>query len=157
VPCLGDGFRAPLAGLLARFGLSLVDVAADATITGSYWGEPEAGLARHCVYARDDTPVHSVLHEACHAICMGDARRATLERDAGGDDREESAVCFLQVVLARCLSGYGESRCLADMDAWGYSFRLGSARRWFIEDAADARSWLARAGLLSAADEPAGV
>jgi hypothetical protein len=90
-----------------------------------------------------------VLHEACHAICMGDSRRANLDRDAGGDDQEETAVCFLQVLLARRLRGYGQARCLADMDAWGYSFRLGSAQRWFLEDAADARAWLARHGVLS--------
>ena len=39
---------------------------------------------------------------------------------------------------------------LADMDAWGYSFRLGSARRWFEEDAADASAWLTQRGLLDA-------
>ena len=27
------------------------------------------------------------------------------------------------------------------MDAWGYSFRLGSARAWFEHDAEDARQW----------------
>jgi len=149
VACLGEGFRAPLARLLAGFGLNLVEVAATQAIPGSYWGEPEAGLAGARVYARDDTPVHSVLHEACHAICMGDSRRANLDRDAGGDDQEETAVCFLQVLLARRLPGYGQARCLADMDAWGYSFRLGSAQRWFLEDAADARAWLARHGVLS--------
>jgi hypothetical protein len=37
---------------------------------------------------------------------------------------------------------------MADMDAWGYSFRLGSAARWFQEDADDARQWLAARGLL---------
>jgi hypothetical protein len=148
VACLGDGYRGAVAQLLARFGLSLEPVPAAQSIPGSYWGEPEAGLARERVYARDDTPVHSVLHEACHAICMGGERRATLDRDAGGDHPEETAVCYLQVVLARRLAGYGEARCLADMDAWGYSFRLGSAQRWFAEDAADARAWLAREGLL---------
>jgi hypothetical protein len=30
----------------------------------------------------------------------------------------------------------------ADMDAWGYTFRLGSARAWFERDADDARQWL---------------
>jgi len=38
------------------------------------------------------------------------------------------------------------------MDAWGYSFRLGSARRWFFEDADDARGWLVRRGLWNAED-----
>jgi hypothetical protein len=37
------------------------------------------------------------------------------------------------------------------MDEWGYSFRLGSAARWFAQDAEDARSWLERYGLIDAA------
>jgi hypothetical protein len=31
---------------------------------------------------------------------------------------------------------------MADMDAWGYSFRLGSTRAWFEADAEDAREFL---------------
>jgi len=38
-----------------------------------------------------------------------------------------------------------------DMDAWGYTFRLGSTRAWFERDAEDARAWLAARGLLQAA------
>jgi hypothetical protein len=34
------------------------------------------------------------------------------------------------------------------MDAWGYTFRLGSAARWFAEDADDARRWLLARGLI---------
>jgi hypothetical protein len=34
------------------------------------------------------------------------------------------------------------------MDAWGYSFRLGSARAWFEQDAEDARAFLEARGLL---------
>jgi len=30
----------------------------------------------------------------------------------------------------------------ADMDAWGYSFRLGTTQMWFEQDAEDARAWL---------------
>ena len=30
----------------------------------------------------------------------------------------------------------------SDMDAWGYTFRLGSASAWFEHDADDARRWL---------------
>jgi hypothetical protein len=37
-----------------------------------------------------------------------------------------------------------------DMDAWGYSFRLGSTRAWFEADAADARHWLERCGIIDA-------
>ena len=28
------------------------------------------------------------------------------------------------------------------MDAWGYSFRLGSSANWFYNDADDALAWL---------------
>ena len=44
--------------------------------------------------------MHSVLHESSHYICMSPERRAALDRDAGGDDLEEAAVCYLQVLLA---------------------------------------------------------
>ena len=56
-----DGARA----LLARYGLTLELVADDDAIPGSYWGESEAGVIGHRVYARRDTPVHSLLNEAC--------------------------------------------------------------------------------------------
>lgn len=134
--------------LLARFGLELRLVAAEGEIPGSYWGAPEAGLLGRCLYARADTPVHSLLHEASHVVCMTSERRARLERDAGGDDLEESGVCYLQLLLADELPGAGRERISADMDAWGYSFRLGSTRRWFAEDAEDARAWLVEHGLV---------
>jgi hypothetical protein len=143
-----------LTELLGRFGLSLELLDDDAAITGSYWGEPEAGVVRRRVYVRLDTPVHSLLHEACHVICMDEGRRAALERDAGGDDIEEAAVCFLQIVLADYVPGVGRDRLMQDMDSWGYSFRLGSSRAWFESDAADARAWLLDHGLLSAAGTP---
>ncbi|MBS0380598.1 MAG: hypothetical protein JSS29_19120 [Proteobacteria bacterium] len=139
-----------LAHLLARFGLELVAVAPAATIPGSYWGESEAGLVGSRLFARPDTPVHSVLHEAAHYVCMDPARRAGLDRDAGGDDPEEAAVCYLQVLLAGELRDVGAARLMADMDAWGYSFRLGSTRAWYEGDAADARAWLERHALVAA-------
>ena len=43
---------------------------------------------------------------------------------------------------------------LRDMDAWGYTFRLGSAEAWFERDAADARQWLLAHGLIDAAGRP---
>ena len=144
-----------LGQLLGRFGLSLRLLDDDAHITGSFWGEPEAGIVGRCVYVRLDTPVHSLLHEACHVICMDGNRRAGLERDAGGDDLEEVAVCYLQIVLADYLPGVGRDRLMQDMDAWGYSFRLGSSRAWFESDATDARAWLLDHGLLTAAGTPA--
>lgn len=138
--------------LFAGFGLELVLVPDGAAIPGTYWGEPEAGLSGSRLYARADTPVHSLLHEAAHFICMPPARRATLHRDAGGDVAEEDAVCYLQVLLADDISGPGwnRERLFADMDAWGYSFRLGSARRWFMEDAEEAREWLRQRGVTDA-------
>lgn len=137
--------------LLERFGLKVATVAPDASIPGSYWGDSEAGLVGRTVFFRADTPVHSLLHEACHVICMDPSRRADLVRDAGGDYDEENAVCYLQILLAGELAGMGRERMLTDMDAWGYTFRLGSARAWFDTDAADARDWLVRHGIIDAA------
>ena len=118
------------------------------SITGSFWGDSEAGIVGHCVYARRDTPLHSLLHEASHTICMPTERRASVHTDAGSDDLEEMAVCYLQILLADELRGVGRTRLMADMDAWGYSFRLGSAARWFAEDAEDALNWLIGKGIV---------
>ena len=85
---------------------------------------------------------------------MDEARRSRLERDAGGDDIEEAAVCYLQIVLADCLPGVGRARLMQDMDSWGYSFRLGSARDWFESDAADAQAWLLDNELMTGAGAP---
>jgi hypothetical protein len=138
--------------LLERHGLQLVLLDVGAVIPGSYWGEREAGLIGSRIFARPDTPIHSLLHEAAHYICMDDDRRRNLNRDAGGDDLEECAVCYLQILLANAIPECGRERMWHDMDAWGYSFRLGSARTWFEQDAQDARQWLARRGLLPGPD-----
>jgi hypothetical protein len=37
---------------------------------------------------------------------------------------------------------------MRDMDAWGYSFRLGSTQAWFEQDAENARLWLEARDLL---------
>ena len=79
---------------------------------------------------------------------MTPERRAGLDTDAGGDDAEESAVCYLQILLAGSLANVGRERMCRDMDEWGYSFRLGSAAKWFAEDAQDARRWLRQHGLI---------
>ena len=85
---------------------------------------------------------------------MTSARRSGLDRDAGGDDDEECAVCYLQIVLAEELPILGRDRMLSDMDAWGYTFRLGSSRAWFEQDATDAAAWLRRHGLVDEHDHP---
>jgi hypothetical protein len=141
--------RLELAVLLDRFALELVLVAPETVIPGSYWGEREAGLIGAKIYARLDTPVHSVLHEGAHFVCMSPERRAGLHTDAGGDDLEESAVCYLQILFAKTLR-LGLERICGDMDEWGYSFRLGSAARWFAEDAEGARAWLLEQRLIDA-------
>ena len=142
VVTVADVGEAPLAGLLHSYGLDLVVQHDGESITGSFWGESEAGVVGRVVYVRPDTPVHSFLHETCHIICMDEERRTGLDSDAGGDDLEEAAVCYLQVLLADRIDGVGRDRIMADMDAWGYSFRLGSTRAWFEEDAEDAREFL---------------
>jgi hypothetical protein len=62
-------------------------------------------------------------------------------------------VCFLQITLAAQLGLSMETIC-KDMDAWGYTFRLGSAQAWFTQDAEDARAWLVQHGVLTDAGVP---
>ncbi|UGB37382.1 hypothetical protein [Frateuria soli] len=140
------GFDAP-AALLARHGLALHRVPAGAPIPGSYWGDEEAGIIGTAVHARDDTPVHSLLHEACHLLVLPPERRAQVHTDATDSVEEEDATCYLQILLADELPGVGRARLMADMDAWGYSFRLGSTRVWFDQDAAEALAFLQARGL----------
>lgn len=146
--------RREVAELVASYGARLVELAPHEPILGSYWGDSEAGLVGDAVYVRADTPAHSLLHELCHYVCMDDARRASLATDAGGNDDEESAVCYLQVLFAQRLRGFGSERCLRDMDAWGYSFREGSASAWFDGDGAFAREWLLARGLIDCERRP---
>ncbi len=134
--------------LLATAGLELALVADGAPIPGSYWGEPEAGVIGRTVHARSDTPVHSLLHEAAHLAIAIREGRTDVHTDASDSTLEEDATCYLEIVWAGRLPGVGRDRILADMDAWGYTFRLGSARAWFERDAEDARAWLAARGLL---------
>lgn len=145
---IGESFFPAVAALLSNYGLVVSEVAPMEDIPGSYWGNPEAGIIGNTVFLRNDTPVHSALHEAAHLICMSGERRAALNGDAGGSDLEEAAVCFLQIVLADSLAGVGATRLMQDMDAWGYSFRLGSTERWFERDSSDARHWLRGHGIL---------
>ena len=136
------------AALLARYGLELARVADGEPIPGSYWGESEAGIIGETVHARGDTPVHSLLHEAAHLIVLPTERRAAVHTDATDSVEEEDAVCVLQALLADELPGVGRERVLADMDAWGYTFRLGSARAYVEHDAESAWSWLQAHGLV---------
>jgi len=151
---VGVEVHTSLAELARRYGAEFVVIAPGETLPGSYWGDSEAGLQGNRVYVRPDTPLHSYLHELSHYICMSAERRAGLERDAGGDDDEECGVCFLQILLADELPPLGRDRMLRDMDAWGYTFRLGSARAWFDQDANQARAWLLRFGLIASDARP---
>jgi hypothetical protein len=151
---LADIQEADARALLARYGLSLERVPDGAAIPGSFWGDEEAGIIGQLVYARGDTPVHSLLHEAGHLIVLPPERRAQVHTDATDSIAEEDATCYLQIVLADELPGVGRARLMTDMDAWGYSFRLGSTAAWFAEDAENARQWLIEHALLDASDRP---
>jgi len=143
-----------LQNLLRRYRMTVKLVAQNECIPGSFWQPPEAGLVGNVLFVRDDTPVHSALHEACHYICMDRQRREKLDTNAGGDYEEENAVCYLQILLSEHLAETGRERMLSDMDEWGYSFRLGSSRAWFEQDADDTAEWLRQYGLIDTNAEP---
>jgi len=145
-----------LQDLLIPYSMDVKMVPDNAPIPGSFWGDSEAGIIANKLYVRPDTPVHSALHEACHYICLDSTRRDGLDTDAGGDYDEENAVCYLQILLAAKLSGCSADILMNNMDSWGYSFRLGSARAWFNEDAEDAQQWLLREKLIDQDDVPTG-
>lgn len=147
---LQDVAPSSVTALLSLFGLRLRILPDTTPIPGSYWQEDEAGIIGLDVLARMDTPIHSILHESCHTICMDGERRAHLHTDAGGETEEEDAVCYLQILLADHIPRMGRQRMMDDMDNWGYTFRLGSAANWFHHDAKDAHDWLVRHGLLTA-------
>ena len=151
---LADVKPASVASLLASYGLVLKTVAAGSEIPGSFWGDEEAGLIGNELLVRADTPLHSILHEACHYVCLDQARRDGLHTDAGGDYDEENAVCYLQILLADHIEHFGRSRMFKDMDRWGYTFRLGSAQAWFERDADDALNWLSQRNLINKQQEP---
>ncbi len=150
---LRDSNTDAVAALFARYGLHFTLVPDNTPIAGSFWHEEEAGIIGLEVLGRMDTPLHSLLHEGCHTICMDSQRRAVLHTDAQGDYAEEDAVCYLQILLADYLPNFSKAHMWQDMDTWGYSFRLGSAQRWFEVDAEDARQWLIDHGLLTTNDE----
>jgi hypothetical protein len=137
-----------LQSLLNHYQLEIIQSDDNNEIPGSHWGDEEAGLIENRLYIRSDTPVHSLLHEACHYICMDVERRQHLHTDAGGDYDEENGVCYLQILLSDFLPDYSKNKMFHDMNEWGYSFRLGSAERWFKDDAEDALLWLQHHNLL---------
>ena len=142
-----------LLDLVKKLGMQVRIVDSGVEIPGSFRGDDEAGLINDVLYLRADTPVHSALHETCHFVCMDEKRRASLHTNAGGDADEENAVCYLQILLSDALPDMDQQKIFADMDAWGYSFRLGSAQAWFENDADDARHWLESRGLLKVAEQ----
>ena len=143
-----------LHALLERYGMAIKTVNDNQPIPGSFWQPPEAGLIGDTLYVRNDTPVHSALHESCHYICMDKQRRSKLHTDAGGTAVEENAVCYLQILLSDFIPEMKQQRMLSDMDAWGYSFRLGSAKAWFEQDAEDASDWLEKNVLITSSNAP---
>jgi len=151
---LEDVALARVESLLTVYGLSLKTIAPNEEIPGSFWGDEEAGLIGDKLVARVDTPLHSILHETCHYICMDKTRRDGVHTDAGGDYDEENAVCYLQILLADHIDGFDRNRMFEDMDRWGYTFRLGSARAWFERDAEDALAWLIQHGLVNRQQQP---
>lgn len=150
---LSDISISEIAQLLGQYQLSL-ELTKEPEIPGSFWGEDEAGLIGYTLYAKPTTPIHSILHEGCHFICMDQKRRDQLDTDAEGDFDEENAVCYLQILLADQIPGMGRERMQQDMDRWGYTFRLGSSRAWFEKDADDAREWLYKQELIDQDQNP---
>ena len=66
-------------------------------------------------------------------------------------------MCYLQGLLADRIPGYSRTRLFYDMDAWGYSFRLGSARPGSNRMPADARRWLIDHRIIDDAQHPTGL
>jgi len=143
-----------LAELLKPYDIEIIFVAEDETIPGSFFGEREAGIINNKLYLRHDTPVHSALHESGHYICMDQQRRDNLDTDAEGDFDEENGVCYLQILLADHLPDLDKETMMIDMDRWGYTFRLGSAKTWFEQDAEDAKDWLQQHQLIDQNEQP---
>jgi hypothetical protein len=151
---LAQAPRVDVARLLDRYGLTLELVAPEERIPGSVGAGREARVRYDRLYARLDTPLHSILHEAARHACMSPERRAGLDAAVAGAEAEEGAVRYLQVVLADHIRFFGRARMLEDMDAAGPSFGKGSVRTWFESDAGGARDWLRAHELIDERAQP---
>ena len=140
--------------VLDKYQLGLTMVAPGSSIPHSFWGAPEAGRQHTELFAREDTPVHSIFHESAHYVCMTDAQRHSPSINAGGSALIEDACCFLQILWSECLIGFNRHIHLHDMNQWGYNFRLGSSTRWFYADSDDARAWLVQENIITERNEP---
>ena len=143
-----------LRSLFDRYQLNLEKVDINEEIPYSFWGAPEAGRFQATLYAREDTPIHSLLHEACHFICMPPDQRNQHTHDAGGSALIENACCFLQLVLSDHIPNFNKAIHMHDMNTWGYHFRLGSAARWFYADSDDASHWLIQHKIINDQHQP---
>lgn len=140
--------------LFDRYQLTLEEVDRDSDIPYSFWGAPEAGRFQSTLYARQDTPIHSLLHEACHFICMPPDQRTSDSYDAEGSAIEENACCLLQILLSDYIRGFNQAIHMHDMNTWGYNFRLGSTARWFYADSDDANDWLIKQNIIDHRRKP---
>lgn len=145
---VGDFQIKELQDLIGKYHLKVKILNDKQEIPASFWGDPEAGLIGKTIFVKKITPLHSFFHEFSHLICMPEYRRLNLIKDAKSNDDEESAVCYLQILLANCLLGLNTMTFMRDMDDWGYSFRLGSTKEWFKNDANDSRKWLQKENIL---------
>lgn len=151
---IADIQLAQLQSVLGKYNLTVHLVDENQKIPGSWFGETEAGIIENNLYIRNDTPVHSALHEASHYICMAPERRDKLHTNAGGDYDEENGVCYLSLLLSNYIDGFGIDRMFSDMDEWGYTFRLGSSKAWFEEDAKEVFDWLLSHNIISKDGDP---
>ena len=145
---INDCEKKDLRYLVNKFNFNLEIIINSQEIPASYWGDPEAGLIGKTIFVKSITPLHSFLHEFSHLVCMPEELRLQLNKDAKSDNAEESAVCYLQILLADSLQNIERSLLMKDMDDWGYSFRLGSTEEWFKNDANDSLEWLKRKKIL---------
>lgn len=140
--CFNNIDTSTLTAVLGLYGVEIIEVPEHSPIPYSFWGTPEAGRINNKLYVRFDTPIHSILHESCHFICMPKKQRILDKIDAAGSSKEENACCYLQLLMSDHIDGFSREQHMKNMDEWGYSFRLGSAAAWFYQDADDAREWL---------------